>query len=691
MDENTQSKISGSPESMDVDHAKSTEAKSTKYEHQAMSLSPFDLSGTLSSQVKGDGEKRANDPDALPWRENPMYTRTPFILGQEFCERLAYYGIATNIITYMTSELAYTNSQAASYQNIWSGMCYLTPLLGAFLADSYMGRFLVILVFSLIYMIGLALLTVSAGVPSLTPATGESLSTVQAFAFWMAMSLIALGTGGIKPNVSTFGADQFDPDDIRHRRQIPRFFNLFYAMINGGAILSALVVVNVQTGVSWWVGFLIPCVSFVVATVLFVGGSRLYRRVNPGGSPFTRIWRTVVIARRKRRCLVERTEDLFEVDGDMSVIVGQPKLGHTEGMAWLDKAAVITEADHVGTKHLDIIREDVEAGSTPVQQEPQDAAPRNNLATVTETESVKAMIRLLPIGFTFIFYCAIYAQMLSLFVLQGNGMNTQIGAIRPTAATVTVLDSISVIIFVIIYDMLLVPGLKKIGHPISPLVRIGVGYVIAIVSMLVAGCIEIARLNVAADEGLTDVEPVFSDPSTIPSMSVWWQVPQYCLVAISEVFSLIGTMELFYQQAPDAMRSCSAALQLLCVGIGSYVAAALVAIVQAITTSGGKPGWIADNLNQGHLDYFFFTLAVIMALVGILYIFIARRFTYRNLDHVTYEPGVVGLCSDRLCTPTGFNRTLAQQIDSGVLSAESLGSSRMFAGGSSRRRTTSGP
>ena len=683
MDEN--SNVSVSPECLDASHAK------------ASTLSPFedfDLPAGKGLVSDPDApEHPANLPDALPWRENPMYTRSPFILGQEFCERLAYYGIATNIITYMTSELAYTNAQAASYQNIWSGMCYLTPLIGAFLADSYMGRFLVILVFSLIYVVGLALLTVSAGVPALTPATGESLSTVQAFAFWMAMSLIALGTGGIKPNVSTFGADQFDPDDIRHRRQVPRFFNLFYAMINGGAILAALVVVNVQTGVSWWVGFLIPCISFVLASMLFVAGSRLFRRVAPGGSPLTRIWRTIAIAWRKRRCRVERTEDLFEVDGETSVIVGQPKLTHTEGMRWLDKAAVITDGDQHVSKHLDIIREDVEAGPDVVQPPPtQRAGPRNGLATVTETESVKAMIRLLPIAFTFIFYSAIYAQMLSLFVLQGNGMNTQIGAVRPTAATVTVLDSISVIIFVLIYDMLLAPGLRKMGHPISPLVRIGIGYVVAILSMLVAGCVEIARLNVAASEGLTDVEPVFSDPSTIPSMSVWWQVPQYCLVAISEVFAMIGTMELFYRQAPDAMRSCSAALQLLCVGIGAYVAAALVAIVQAITTSGGKPGWIADNLNEGHLDYFFFTLAVIMALVGILYIFIARAFTYRNLDHVTYEPAVVGLApSDRLCTPTGFNRTLSQEIESGVLRAESLGSSKVVVvvGSCSRRRTAS--
>jgi peptide/histidine transporter 3/4 len=688
-------------ESIDLSHSvrvqEDAAADSREYKHQGSSLSPFDLSGTLSSLFGLDKKGRVPDPNRLPWRENPMFTRAPFILGQEFCERLAYYGIATNIVTYLTNQMNYTTSQAASYNQIWSGTCYLTPLLGAFLADSYFGRYLVILVFSLIYIVGLVLLAISAGVPSLTPTEGMSPTTVQAFAFWFAMSLIALGTGGIKPNVSTFGADQFNPEDVRHRMQIPRFYNWFYAAINGGAILSALVVVNVQTGVSWWAGFTIPACAFALACVLFVAGSRLYRRVPPGGSPLMRMFRTIRTALQKRRCHVEDEKDLYEVDDVMSVIPGQPKLSHSPGMVWLDKAAVIVE-DGAARQQLETIQEDsdegdsVKCGASPrsvVESPPacvdveKHAAPSptalRNLSTVTEVECVKAMVRLLPIAFTLIFYNAIYAQMLSMFVLQGNGMNTRLGSLTLSAATVSVLDSISVIVCVAIYDLVVSPGFKKMGRPISPLVRIGVGYVFAILSMIVAACVEIARLRVAADEGLTDVKPVSSDPSTIPNISVWWQVPQYSLVGISEVFAMIGSMEFFYQQAPDSIRSLSAALQLLTVGIGSYVAAALVAIIQAITTSGGKPGWIADNINEGHMDYFFFTLAVIMAIVLVGYVFIARGFVYRNVDHMSYDVGVIGLAPDKLsCPPSGFNRQLADQIDEGMLSAESLRSGRIF-------------
>ena len=68
---------------------------------------------------------------------------------------------------------------------------------------------------------------------------------------------------------------------------------------------------------------------------------------------------------------------------------------------------------------------------------------------------------------------------------------------------------------------------------------------------------------------------------------------------------MVGSLELFYTKAPDAMRSTCAAVQLLATGIGSYLAAALVAIVQAASTSGGSPGWLADNINQGHMDYYF--------------------------------------------------------------------------------------
>jgi peptide/histidine transporter 3/4 len=108
------------------------------------------------------------------------------------CERLAYYGIATNIITYLTGKLGQSNSSSAAAVNAWSGTCYVTPLLGAFIADAYWGRYWVILVFSLIYMGGLGMLSASAGDSSLHPPAGEAATGSQLGFFWAAMCVSEL-------------------------------------------------------------------------------------------------------------------------------------------------------------------------------------------------------------------------------------------------------------------------------------------------------------------------------------------------------------------------------------------------------------------------------------------------------------------------------------------------------------------
>lgn len=84
----------------------------------------------------------------------------PFILGNECCERLAYYGIAKNLVTYLTRKLHQGNASAARNVTTWQGTCYLTPLIGAILADSYLGRYWTIAVFSTIYFIVIIILIV---------------------------------------------------------------------------------------------------------------------------------------------------------------------------------------------------------------------------------------------------------------------------------------------------------------------------------------------------------------------------------------------------------------------------------------------------------------------------------------------------------------------------------------------------
>jgi peptide/histidine transporter 3/4 len=88
------------------------------------------------------------------------------ILGGEFCGALAYYGVGTNLVSYLTKVQQQSNVAAASNIASWQGTCYLSPLLGAFLADSYWGRHRTIVISLTTFTIGMILLTLSAIAPA---------------------------------------------------------------------------------------------------------------------------------------------------------------------------------------------------------------------------------------------------------------------------------------------------------------------------------------------------------------------------------------------------------------------------------------------------------------------------------------------------------------------------------------------
>lgn len=93
------------------------------------------------------------------------------------------------------------------------------------------------------------------------------------------------------------------------------------------------------------------------------------------------------------------------------------------------------------------------------------------------------------------------------------------------------------------------------------------------------------------------------------SLSILWQIPQYFFVGAAEAFTFVGLLEFFYEQAPDAMRSLCSAFYLLATAFGSYLSALILTVVNYVTTRGGGPGWIPDNLNEGRLDLFFLLIA----------------------------------------------------------------------------------
>ncbi|KAF4652879.1 hypothetical protein FOZ61_009350 [Perkinsus olseni] len=229
--------------------------------------------------------------------ENPMWMASVFILMQELCERLAFFGLHPNLQFFLKDFLQYDDVQADSYISIFNVLLYVSPLLGGILADTLTGVYYAILGFSVIYMLGLVLLTL-ASIPSISEPWMIHLSL---------MVLIAVGAGGIKSCVNVMGAQQMHPSE--HKKLITRFFTYFYATICLGAIIGGTVTPILLQQVGWTASFAFPLAFFVVATGVFVIGDLMnrYVKVKPQGSAVLQVIKVAVFS--LARCSLEKNKE----------------------------------------------------------------------------------------------------------------------------------------------------------------------------------------------------------------------------------------------------------------------------------------------------------------------------------------------------------------------------------------------
>ena len=214
----------------------------------------------------------------------------------------------------------------------------------------------------------------------------------------------------------------------------------------------------------------------------------------------------------------------------------------------------------------------------------------------------------------------------TLFILQANTMDLNITkSFQIPSASLSLFDTVSVILWIPLYDRAIVPMARRLtGHEsgFTQLQRIAIGLAISILAMLLAGALELARLSQVRRHNYYALEHV--------PMSVFWQVPQYVIMGCAEVFAFVGQIEFFYEQAPDAMRSLCSALSLTTTALGNYLSTFLVNVVTEFSTRNGKPGWITDNLNYGHLDYFFWLLGLLSVLNLGFFLVVAKWYSYKR-------------------------------------------------------------
>lgn len=247
-----------------------------------------------------------------------------------------------------------------------------------------------------------------------------------------------------------------------------------------------------------------------------------------------------------------------------------------------------------------------------------------NLATLTDVEEVKLVVRMLPIWATTVIFWTVYAQMTTFSVSQATTMDRHIGKFQIPPASLTVFFVGSILLTVPIYDRIIAPIARKVlknPQGLTPLQRIGVGLVLSIIAMIAAALTEIKRLRCARSLGLTN------NPAAQLPMSVFWLVPQFLLVGAGEAFTYIGQLDFFLRECPKGMKTMSTGLFLSTLSLGFFVSSVLVTIVHKVTT---KHPWLPDNLNQGRLYDFYWLLAILSCLNLVIYLVFARWYVYKD-------------------------------------------------------------
>ncbi|CAL4915940.1 unnamed protein product [Urochloa decumbens] len=520
------------------------------------------------------------------------------IIGVEFCECLAFFSISTNLVTYLTTVLHESKVSAARNASTWVGASFVAPLFGAFIADTYWGRYWTIAVFLPVYIIAMLILIASASLPVFSTCSNFG-SNVHRPLVYLGLYLAAIAGGGVKPCTATFGADQFDPNDPVELAKKGSFFNWYFFLITTSSLLSGTVIVWLQENVGWGVGYVIPTVLMLFCFIAFLAGSRVYRFRKMGVSPIMSIFQVVAAAVRNRHLkLPDNNSLLHELTSSPPEADASHKINHTNQFRFFDKAAV-----------------------APSDNESRAQMSSWRLCTVTQVEELKMLLQMFPTWASFVIYYAVSAQMQSTLVEQGMFMDNRVGSFAIPPASMSIVDIISVLIWVPVYETVLVPLARRFtgndkGFTMPQ--RLGIGQALSMLTMVYAALLETRRLDVAEANGLTD--------QSLPvPMSILWQAPLYLMHGAANVFGTIGVTEFFYDSGPVTMKSLCAALGQLAVASGSIINSLVLSLVAVATTHGGAPGWIPDNLNEGHLDYFFWMMATLNLLNLALFVRYSMR------------------------------------------------------------------
>ncbi|KAI5278038.1 Solute Carrier Family 15 Member 3 [Manis pentadactyla] len=525
------------------------------------------------------------------------------VLLVEMLECAAFFSVAGNLVLYLNSpDFQWAGEQASRAALAFLGASYLLAPVGGWLADVYLGRRRAIALTLLLYLAASGLLAATAfpdGRRSFCgevrqaplgpscPASGcppSSPSPYCAPTLYTGLLLLALATSSIRSNLTSFGADQV-MELGRHASR--RFFNWLYWSINVGAVLSLLVVTFIQQNVSFLWGYSITVGCVALAFFVFLFATPIFITKPPKGSQ----------------------------------VSSMLKLALQNYCPWL------------WCQHF---ARDAQDAQLPTQHSPQPGlSPQEDVA------NFQGLVKILPIMVTLVPYWMVYFQMQSTYVLQGLhlhipdifpdppvnssvALSTQHSKYKIPEAWLLLANVVVVLILVPVKDHLLDPLLLRCKLLPSALQKMALGMFFGFTSVIVAGFLEKERLEYIYHNQTVSQQIGLNLYYAAP-LSIWWQIPQYLLIGISEIFASIPGLEFAYSEAPRSMQGAVLGIFFCLSGVGSLLGSSLVALLSL------PGGWLhcpndSGNISNCRMDLYFFLLAGIQAATALLFMWIARRY-----------------------------------------------------------------
>ncbi|XP_039849064.1 protein NRT1/ PTR FAMILY 4.3-like [Panicum virgatum] len=558
----------------------------------------------------------------VDWRGRPALRRRHggvgnsfFILANFGLENMASLSLAVNLILYFMFVMHIDLAEASNLLTNYMGTSYMVAVLISIFADVFVGRYMTVILSSLVELVGLVLLMLQARSDRLKPPsckypvdpTCQRVHGGNEVHLYLALYLIAIGSAGIKAALPAHCADQFDEKHPVEKLQMSSCFNwLLLSLCTGGAI-SVTVFVYIQQFKGWDKGFAAAAGAMGLAVVVFIGGMPRYRFATvQGSSALTEIFQVYVAAFRNRNLpLPENPDDLYEISRSKASPDTEFVAHRAKPFRFLDRAAI-------------------------VQTPKEDGAPNPwRQCRVTQVEHGKTVLAMVPIFCSAIIMGTCLAQLQTFSIAQGSTMDNRLGKhFQMPVASLPIIPLAMLIFAVPIYEQLFVPFARRLtGLPtgITYLQRVGVGLVLSIVSMAIAAGVEVRRKKVVARHGMVDMIPGLD---YLP-MSCFWLAPQFAVFGVADMFTYVGLMEFFYSQAPRALKSMSSSFLWCSLSFGYFMSTIIVQAVNA-ATRGASGGWLASkNINRDRLDLFFWLLAVLSTLNFFNYLFWATWYKYK--------------------------------------------------------------